>query len=274
VLGARITGKEGERRFEMSRQRMFLTLVIGFLVFSGWLLALQSKDTSPKPEHPTVKYVVQQTGNGALMLDPLHGKTWMLRREDNGNALWLPIPRIDSEKEAVPLWPKTEAYNLGGLKKNEQPRSVSTLLKERGYVNISLDKLNCGYIGVQMRINGEKVYLILDSGQPVTHLDPERTKQLQLKWAPVDKEGAKNNPRAAAATTDCLATVNSLEIGNIKSGRMLVGGHDLSEVNKALKAYLDPPIDGELGSDVMAKYGAIIDFAALELYLRPKKTEK
>ncbi len=255
----------------MSCQRVSLIVVIVSLAFGSWLLALRSQDVSPKPENSNTRYIVQHAGDCALMLDPHHGKTWMLRRQDNGNAIWLPILKIDSEKEASQLWLKTAPYNLAGLWRNERPREISTLLKEYGYEKILLEKFNCGYIGIRMQINEKKVHLILDSGQPVTHLDPERTKHLQLKWKAVGKEEEKNKPRGAASTTDYAATISSLEVGGIKSGEMLVGGHDLSDVNRTLKAYFDPPIDGELGSDVLMKYRAIIDFSTLDLYLRPRK---
>jgi len=83
-----------------------------------------------------------------------------------------------------------------------------------------------------------------------------------------------NRHKSAGSGTDSLAAIDNLEIGGIEMGRMVVGGHDLSDVNKIVKAYLDPLIDGEVGADVLDKYGALVDFSVPELYLRPRKSGK
>jgi predicted aspartyl protease len=253
----------------MSRQKTYLFLMSVFFIFVVWQLVLRSEDVSPKPEQPKSSYLIQQAGGGVFMLDPHQGKTWLLRKQENSKAVWLPIAKVDSEREAASLWPKTTIYNLEPQNK-EQTKSLSSLLKERGYVRVSLDKLRVGYYAARTRINGNQVYLIVDSGQPITHLDLERTKPLKLKWTPVDNGGQKN-PQAEGSTIDSVATIDKLEIGEIETGKMLVGGHDLSEVNKIVKAYLDPLVDGELGSDVLCKYGAIIDLSIPAMYLRSQK---
>jgi hypothetical protein len=68
-----------------------------------WLLAQKSQGPISKHESQVALYSICKTSNSDLLLDALHGKTWMLRGLENGDANWLPIPRIDSESEEIKL---------------------------------------------------------------------------------------------------------------------------------------------------------------------------
>jgi hypothetical protein len=148
---------------------------------------------------------------------------------------------------------------------------LDKVLKERGYVGVSLDRLKAGYLGIEARIDSKKVYMMLDTGAPVTHLDLERTKPLKLKWQPLNN-GEVGDKSAVGTSSFCEIT--QLEVGGHEIRRLMVGGHDTSEINKALKLYLDPSIDGELGSDVLTKLNAIIDYSTLKLYLLSLDAQK
>lgn len=257
----------------MPRRLLLIVVLIGSLIIGRSFLIGKPQKAPRIQENSSPPYAVQQVGEATLLLDSFQGKTWMLRRQEEGKGGWLPISKIDSEKEASQLWRKTTLYPLRNVKEDDPTKSFSSLLMKRGYICVPLDKLRIGYYGIQVRINGKRVFLILDSGQPITHLDLVRTKHLQLKWNALENR-AEKNVKSAGSTTDSLSTIEDLEIGDLKMGPMGVGGHDLSEVNKIVQAYADPLIDGELGSDVLAKYSAIVDFSVPELYLRPRKTGK
>lgn len=248
-------------------RRWFLLGLVGSICLAcgTWLLAQKTDDQPPRRGNQAAVYSICRSGNIDLLLDSVHGKTWGLRKLENGNASWLPIPRIDSEKEGMQLWQKTSDFNEE-VGNKERTLPLDKVLEGRGYVGIPLDRLKAGYLGIEVRIDGKKVYLMLDTGAPVTHLDLERTKHLQLKWKSWGNEEGKGRPATAGSTSYCEIT--KLEIGGREIGRLIVGGHDTSEINKVLKLYLDPSIDGELGSDVLAKLNAIIDYSTFKLYFR------
>lgn len=246
--------------------RVGLVLAISALIGSTWLFAQPSQDSRSKIEEQPVAYSVSNLDKELLMLDLFRGKTWMLRRLEDGKPTWLPIPKIDSEEDAAPFWRKSSNYLVGvGSDGGHSPLNI--LLKAQGFREVPLARLRAGYLGVEVRIEGKKVYLMLDTGAPVTHLDLERTKHLQLKWQSWD-EGAGKKPSASSPRSVC--EISKLEVGGLEVSRLVVGGHDESEMNKVLKAYMDPLLDGELGSDVLAKLNGVIDYSTLKLYIRPR----
>lgn len=129
------------RRTRVFNNRRFgFVLAITALGSGTWILAKQAQDSTPKLERQAVAYSIYNPNNDAVMLDSLSGKTWMLRRMEDGKPTWLPISRVDSEKEAVHLWKKISdhAERTG---KNETNLPLDVLLKDRGYLGIPLDRL-------------------------------------------------------------------------------------------------------------------------------------
>lgn len=247
-----------------TKTRIGLLLTIATLGGSTWLLAQASQQSPPKPGGQPIVYSVSNLENETLMLNSVRGKTWMLRRMEDGKPTWFPIPRIDSEEDAKQMWRKSSEYNVKANHKAGQI-PLDMLMKEQGFQGIRLDRLRAGYLALEVRVEGKKVYLMLDTGAPVTHLDLERTKHLQLKWQSLD-DGDRKKPAATSPRAFC--EISKLEIGGLEVRRLVIGGHDESEMNKVLKSYMDPLLDGELGSDVLTKLNAIIDYSTLQLYIR------
>lgn len=197
--------------------------------------------------------------------------TWLLSKKAQGppsignvleknNAISLPNRTIDLEKDAKESG-RTTVNSAEILKNNELTFTIENILKKRGYVCVPLDRFKGGYLGVEVGIEGRKVYLILDTGSPVTHLDLERTKHLQLKWHRwYGSEDARS-----------FCHVSKLEVGGLEVSGVLVAGHDESETNRILKQNMDREIDGEFGSDILVKLSAVIDYSTFELYLRSSK---
>ena len=248
-----------------------LILVIAALCGCTWLLAKPSQDPSSKPGKQPAAYSIHHFNNDALMLDALRGKTWMLRKVEDGTPTWLPIPRIDSEKEVAHLWRKS-SDNAANSGKDRQSLPLETLLKERGYIGISLHRLKAGYLGIDLTIEGKKVFLAVDTAAPFTHLDVDRVKHLKLDWQPYEKREGIEKSLPTQASSCCEIT--KLEIGGCGLAHLVIGGHDLSDINKSLKLYLDPQLDGVLGSDVLTKLNAIIDYSTCKLYVRSTETRK
>ncbi len=107
--------------------------------------------------------------------------------------------------------------------------------------------------------------MIVDTGAPNTHVDPERTAQARLEW--------KANVTAAAMKAfnanppANLATAKLIEVGNCRIENLLIGERKMADINLALAAYNDPPVDGILGGDILKPHLAIIDYRKSVLYL-------
>jgi hypothetical protein len=204
------------------------------------------------------------------MLDAMRGRTWVLRTLEKGQPTWLPVPRIDSEKEAKQSWQNTSNYNTGEHN-TEKSRPFDSLLKEQGYVAVPLKLLNTGHLCVNLRVEGKKIFVAVDTGAPVTHFDSERVKHLQLKWQPLGKEGDGKAPKPQA---NSWCEVKHLEIGGFDVGPLILCGNDLSDINSGNAIYRAPQIDGLLGSDILGDLKAIIDYSTNTLYIRAITPQK
>ena len=236
-----------------------LILLAAALGSGALLLAQQTHDLPLKSESQAAAYSICQVNNDVLMLDAQHGKTWMLGKGEDRTPTWLPIPKIDSEKEATQLWRKSAKLPVKDGK-NSGSLTIDNLLRERGYVEILLQRLRAGYLCVDLQIEGKKLFLAVDTAAPTTCLDRQRVKHLQLKWQSWHIEEGKEKPDPNWGGDYCeLAKV---EIGGLTVGNHGIWSHDLSDINKRLKFYSEPLLDGVLGSDVLTKLNAIIDYSA------------
>jgi hypothetical protein len=87
----------------MPRRHVIVALVVATLAFSGWAWA-QTRIQGPQaPQAPLLgggPFAVSSVGQSAILVDTSSGKTWELTHSVDGQAVWLPGKRIDSEKEA------------------------------------------------------------------------------------------------------------------------------------------------------------------------------
>ena len=87
----------------MTRRNLIVTFVVGFLALGGWAWAQQKNPGlpgMPTPQQEGGPYAVASVGQSAILLDTKTGKTWELTHSADGQAVWLPGKRIDSDKEA------------------------------------------------------------------------------------------------------------------------------------------------------------------------------
>jgi hypothetical protein len=138
------------------------------------------------------------------------------------------------------------------------------MLEKQGFACVELERLRAGYLVASVLISERKFVLILDTGAPNTHFDPVRTKALELSWRRSNDEDAT---RLSWKSESC--EVNVLEIGRVKTGRLVIWSHDVSDINTILKRYGDSPVDGVLGGDVLEAHAAVIDYTNRRLFLKP-----
>jgi len=128
-------------------------------------------------------------------------------------------------------------------------------IKEDGY-----------HIFVKITINGHDARMLLDTGASRTVFDMETIKMLH---AGIEMEA--NEDKATGLGTNSvenyIAIVDSFAIGGLTISDFQVGVLDLSHVNTSYSNIDMPSIAGVVGSDLLVKYNAVIDFGKLMLLL-------
>jgi hypothetical protein len=150
------------------------------------------------------------------------------------------------------------------ISKSAPAATLAETMERKGYVPIELVKMRTGYLGVKIKVGERTLNMLLDTGAPNTHFDPERTKALELAWRHFDE--AAFGPGWGKIG---YGELPGMKIGAVDVGAVSVRSQDKSKLNEQLVAYGDAPIDGLLGADVLEPHEAVIDYATRTLYLRP-----
>jgi hypothetical protein len=119
---------------------------------------------------------------------------------------------------------------------------------------------------VKARINGKTARLVLDTGASKTVFDKTRYERF-VKNA----ELHKNSELSAGLGTNQMET-HTVFVDKLKFGNLTIENYegvimDLTHVNEAYQGRGERQIDGVLGSDILYKYNALIDYKAEELTL-------
>ena len=108
----------------MSRKFILGVLIAASLALSGWALAQQQPPVAKIPPQPDIgHFAISPAGQSAVLLDTKTGKTWVLTRSVDGESVWLPAKRIDSDIEAHDYREyqkkmRTRLVDLENVKKN------------------------------------------------------------------------------------------------------------------------------------------------------------
>ena len=85
----------------MSRSYVIGIVVVGLVALGGWALAQQERPDGKGSAAEGGPFVVSPADDTAVLLETKSGKTWVLRRSVEGDAVWLPTKRIDSHEEVL-----------------------------------------------------------------------------------------------------------------------------------------------------------------------------
>jgi predicted aspartyl protease len=129
-------------------------------------------------------------------------------------------------------------------------------IKEDGY-----------HVFLEIKVNDQKVFMLLDTGASRTVFDMDTIKKIH---AGIEME--ENEDRATGLGTNTVenfvAVIDNLEIGELKIKNYETGVLDLTHVNTSYANINIPPIAGVFGSDLLMHFDAVISYKKklLKLY--------
>ncbi len=115
------------------------------------------------------------------------------------------------------------------------------------------------HVFLELKVNGTKVFMLLDTGASRTVFDLETIKSIHKG---IDLEENEDNATGLGTNSvkNFAAVIKKLEIGKIKLTDYEAGIIDLSHVNSSYKKIDIPAIAGVFGSDLLVAFNAVIDY--------------
>jgi hypothetical protein len=129
------------------------------------------------------------------------------------------------------------------------------------------------HLSIPVRINGKKALMLIDTGASRTVFDQERIKRFtgEELMEPNDKLSTGLGTSTMKTHTIVLRKIN---IGNLLVSEFTTILLDLQHVNDSYTKLGLLPIDGVLGSDLLVKYQAVINYKNKKLSLRDTSLSK
>ncbi|MGB3151225.1 MAG: retropepsin-like aspartic protease [Maribacter sp.] len=146
--------------------------------------------------------------------------------------------------------------------------SLKKFLTKKKFTSIPLILIATNHFEVRAKINGIKGRFILDTGASNTCIAMDKIDYFNLvsKTSEIKAAGA-----GAVDMKTLISKKNTIEIGKWKKKKLEIVLLDLVHVNEALTTHKALPVDGIIGSDVLMKAKAIIDYDKKCVFLKPKK---
>lgn len=134
-------------------------------------------------------------------------------------------------------------------------------------IPIRILKLDDGFhLLVNIRVNGKPARLLIDTGASQSVFDKDRIINF-LKKEKFEKHDKLSTGLGTSNMKSHLVVIEKIEIGKIIIRKYKTVVIDLSHVNVAYKQMKQKPIDGVLGSDILKKYKAVVDYGRKTLSL-------
>ena len=143
---------------------------------------------------------------------------------------------------------------------------LNDYLKKRKYTRIKLKRLKSNHLALKASVNGVKGLFILDTGASNTLIDDKHAEQFKL--AVDENEDVKVTGAGAENMDSRVSRKNAIKIGKWSQPKTVIVLFNLTHVNSGLNNYDIDPVDGIIGTDVLKKGKAIIDYNKKHLYLR------
>lgn len=129
-------------------------------------------------------------------------------------------------------------------------------IKEDGY-----------HVFLEVKINGHKVFMLLDTGASRTVFDMKTIKKIH-EGIEMEENEEKATGLGSDSVENYVAEISTIKIGDIEVKNYESGIVDLTHVNESYKKIGIPSIAGVLGSDLLMRFDAVIYYKKkiLKLY--------
>ena len=117
---------------------------------------------------------------------------------------------------------------------------------------------------VKMRVNGRFACLVIDTGASKTAFDKKRIKRF-LGKEKFEKQDKLSSGLGTSTMKTHLAVIKKISLGKVEIKNYKTMVIDFSHVMIAYKRMKQKPVDGVLGSDILKKYKAVIDYGKKKL---------
>lgn len=138
-------------------------------------------------------------------------------------------------------------------------------LLSEGYTKIKLKLTKTNHFEMKAKINGVSGRFILDTGASNTLVDSSNFELFNLD---VEESDVKVTGAGASNMDSKVSKKNNLSIGKWKNDKTIIVLFNLSHVNTGLTSLDVEPVDGIVGTDILKKGKAIIDYEKKYLYLK------
>ena len=142
---------------------------------------------------------------------------------------------------------------------------LKSLLKKSGYLSISFKRLKTNHIQVKAEINSVKGVFIIDTGASNSCIDLKLCDFYNIIYE-------KSSEKASSATDHISNTMiskkNQIKIGKWFKKNMTIVLFDMTFINKTLNEQGIERVSGIIGSDLLKKGKAIIDYSENKLFLK------
>lgn len=120
------------------------------------------------------------------------------------------------------------------------------------------------HLGLEVMLNGKNAFLLLDTGASRTVLDKNQI-DIYIHNQEIELLDEKSTGLGTSSMDIHTTEISQLEIDHKKFENITLALIDLSHVNETYEKLGFKKIQGVLGSDLLYKYNAIIDYQKLEL---------
>ena len=125
------------------------------------------------------------------------------------------------------------------------------------------------HVFVDVMINGFPAVFVLDTGASRTVLDSKRINRFMKEEDTQFVEyGRPSTGLGSNQVETRLVKIDELKIGTFECRNYEVAVVDMSHVNTGYHSMNMPPVDGALGSDILLKSEAIVDYKKRRLVLK------
>lgn len=142
---------------------------------------------------------------------------------------------------------------------------LKTFLQKSSYSSVTFKRIKTNHIQIKAVINEVKGIFIIDTGASNTCIDLENHKLFKIF--------PEESPEKASSATDeisktMISKSNKIKIGKWIKNNISIVLFDMSFINKTLVEQGAERVNGIIGSDLLKKGKAIIDYSDNKLFLK------